>query len=1200
MLDAVVDLSQQVHDLPDALLSRLQKQPSLAQKVVEEAAGIPQWDVWKTIQNECRSFDANLIQLILVGGSVPDASLGHVALFRQIVWKAVINVDPDSENRGFYKAFNVAGGKQQLFEMWIPERIRDLKNADLAGQIDWKKIPWLFANGRLTDTKPNLPKEFKAWRASWLNPIGRFLEALIEQLDKQKPVATVIMPFKGADALMIKTLVQRLDEGLSANKFTAKHVLINTEEADMPIVEDDLSIDLTVCRIPSNLLCLGLVTCLGCAQSRSYLLPSAVKDAKVSLKEQEYLYLRECLHPLYEQCELENVDEDLSEEEMDEVLRHHQEAFLSGQQISLLSLRYDHDARRTLVDSLRSDIQKQLERQAVSTATPTVIELLHKPGTGGSTIARRILWELHRTYPCAIVREGVAGRILSSDEEERCFSDISIRISTIEEITSAAPLILIDGESGFFRRQGSSRRIAEMLMSRGKKKAVILHCLRGNDFSKTASPLSGKVDVKLSPEDRKKFEQKYSHLLSNTVKGLSRTFHFPLWAFLEEFKPRLEKIVSSSIETFSESDRQIIRFVALMQRFAGRSVPPALVYILFLRRGNESHGPPGWQQNSLYGLRSPTYDEIYRMLSESIKSLLVQNKREAGFSYDLHHVLVADTVLRRLLGGKDGGNTLTLLPRYIKELLDLLERELVEPDYVDLFEDLFLHNKDGDSSLKFSVLVETLKRTVSDYDEVGALLSRAASFFRMYRFYSHLSRFYIYSLNYDPPQYGKALETIAKGFEVCKTGGERMQLWDARGLVHRFQLQRAIRSGEIDSVGRLEEMASLALKAYGNAVTSPPSWPNPFVGMVQVYMHCIDWMLKNKCNGEAAFLLQYLTTSSPPCFKGCLSQCFYLIQIVQRITATQSLMDTEHTVSLINECKAKLCFMESAGSTRRKNVSASTSLASSESIVKQCQELMSRQRGLQSGRSEISNEKEWKRCHIQLIMNHPDFKLEKLPAAQLRFLIKLLLELVDQHKEVYFIPMLFKVGSHLKSDSANNFITLDRCIHLASIWQQHKRDSYDPDPFTWFHLYMFYFLKILDDDALNFGTKYFEAVNKCRDLSQNNTNRLKPYFYLGKGTGLSALVYRRALKLPSDESQLEGFWQKESRGQLKELKGRIKVRSGARKKTYVFIELVQGPGVEIYAGRMGEPGRDFQTDQQVTFVLSFHFRGPTAHGVVLL
>ncbi|XP_065833771.1 uncharacterized protein [Oscarella lobularis] len=1124
-----------------------------------------------------------------------DSSLGHVALFRQIVWKAVINVDPDSENRGFYKAFNVAGGKQQLFEMWIPERVRDLKNADLAGQIDWKKIPWLFANGRLTDTKPNLPKEFKAWRASWLNPIGRFLEALIEQLDKQKPVATVIMPFKGADALMIKTLVQRLDEGLSANKFTAQHVLINTEEAEvsMPIVkDDDLSIELTVCRIPSNLLCLGLVTCLGCAQSRSYLLPSAVKDAKASLKEQEYLYLREYLYPLYERCELENVDDDLSDEQMEEVLRHHQEAFLSGQQISLLSLKNDHDARRTLVDSLRNDIQKQLERQTVSTATPTVIELVHKPGTGGSTIARRILWELHGTYPCAIVRES---QIQSNEEEEKRFNDISLRISAMEELTSAAPLILLDGESSFFRRPGSSRKIAEMLMSRGKKKAVILHCLRGNDHSKAASPLSAKVDVKLSPEDRRKFEQKYRHLLSSTIKGLSRTFHFPLWAFLEEFKPRLKQIVSSSLETFSSSDREIIRFVALMQRFAGRSVPPALVYTLFLRRDLEGQDPPGWQKNSLYGVRSPTYDDIYRMLSDNIKCLLVQNKREEGFAYDLHHVLVADTVLCRLLGGKDGGNTLTLLPRCIKELLDLIETELAEPDYVDLFEDLFLHNKDGDSNLKFSVLVDTLRRTVSDSDKVGALLSRAASFFRMYRFYSHLSRFYIYT--YDPPRFEKALETIAKGFEVCKSGGERMQLWDARGLVYRFQLQRAIRSGDIHSVGRLEEMASLALKAYGNAVTSPPSWPNPFVGKVQVYMSCIEWILKNECSGEIAFLLQYLTTSSPPCFRGCLSECFYLIEIVQRITATQSLMDAEHTVSLINECKAKLCFVESGSrSTRRKNASASTTSTSSEAIVKQWQELMARQRSLQS----ISNEKEWKRCQVTLIMHHPEIKLDKLPAAQLRFLIKLLLELVDQHKEVYFIPMLFRVGSHLKSDSANNLITLDRCIHLASIWQQQKRDSYDPDPFTWFHLYMFYFLKILDDGALEFGAKYFEAVNKCRDLSQNHINRLKPYFYLGKGAGLSALVYRRALKLPSDESQLEGFWRKESRGQLKELKGRIKVRSGARKKTYVFIELVQGPGVEIYAGRMGEPGRDFQTDQQVTFVLSFHLRGPTAHGVVLL
>ena len=1182
-LEAVMDLSQKVQELLDALLSKLYKQPEpgLVQKVVEEAKGLPRWDVWRIIQRECQSFDTDRIQLVLVAGSVPESSLRFVAPFRQVAWRAIVDIDPDSENIGLHKAFNMADGKQKLSEMWTPEQIRGLKNADLISQIDWKKITWLFANGRREDTKLNSPKEYNDWKISWLHLIGRFFQALEERLDKQKPVATVIMPFRGGeDAPMIKKIVKRLDEGLNANNFTAKHVLISTEGVD-PIEQKDVSISLTACAIPANLLSLGLITSLGCTQSRPYSLPTSVKDAKAFFNEQKYLYFREYLDPLYEGCELEDVKKDLSEDEKDSVIQQKEKAFLSGHKISLLSLKYEHDARRTLVGTLGNDIRKQLE-QATS-AKPTVIELVHRPGTGGSTIARRILWEVHEAFPCAIVREDAASQIQSNDEEEKCCSDICDRISLIEEKCAATPLILIDSESNFFRRKESSHRISGMLISRGKK-AVILHCRRGTGPSKMASSLSARVDDELSYDDKIRFRSKYKHLLPiPDSKRLTHVFHFPLCAFLEEFKPRLAQIVSSYAESFSDCDVQIIRFVAFVQKFAGHFVPPSLVYTLFFRSEREGDESSGCAP-------SPTYEDIFRMLSDDVKFFLVQKKQEDSGGYDLHHIVVADAWLRHLLCS-NGRRTLTLLPQYIKELLDLLESELAvidsDPETIRLFEDMFLHHKTEDDRQKFSDLVKTLVATASDIDDVGALLSRVASLFRN-PFYSHLSRFYIYE--YDPPQYDKALELIDKGFEACK-GEERAQLFDSQGLVHRSKLKK---TADIKSTQDLEELAIPALQAYKNAITHSPSWPNPFVGKVQVYTHCLEWILKNNCRGDVTLLLQHVASRKSPNFQNCVSECHFLIGIVERLIATKPLVNAKHTASKINSCKTKLCFLESVAFRRKETSAIAAPFTSIVRHVKQLGEKMHQRNigGIRFG------EKEIKRCQVHFIMHHPNFTLEKLLSNEIHFLMELLLELVSEHKEVHFTPVLFRLGSYyLKSNPSGSVdITLDRCIHYASVWQKQKQQSYDLDPFPWFHLYMFYFVKILDGGAMKFGTKCVEALNTCQKLSEKHMNRMKSYFYLGKGTNLSALIDKRGLKFPEDKSKLEEFWKKESRKKLRELKGRIASSPGEQK---IFIELNEGPGVKVYVGKKGVLGRDFDKGQKATFVLSFRMRGLSAHGVVL-
>nr|KAG5688045.1 hypothetical protein BaRGS_003591 [Batillaria attramentaria] len=65
---------------------------------------------------------------------------------------------------------------------------------------------------------------------------------------------------------------------------------------------------------------------------------------------------------------------------------------------------------------VKRDIQKELEdyiRDRIESCSPGMLTLYHNPGSGGSTLARRVLWTLHEFAPCVQVKQ----RTGSSTEE---------------------------------------------------------------------------------------------------------------------------------------------------------------------------------------------------------------------------------------------------------------------------------------------------------------------------------------------------------------------------------------------------------------------------------------------------------------------------------------------------------------------------------------------------------------------------------------------------------------------------------------------------------------------------------------------------------------------------------------------------------------------------------------------------------------
>jgi hypothetical protein len=137
-------------------------------------------------------------------------------------------------------------------------------------------------------------------------------------------------------------------------------------------------------------------------------------------------------------------------------------------------------------------------------------------------------------------------------------------------------------------------------------------------------------------------------------------------------------------------------------------------------------------------------------------------------------------------------------------------------------------------------------------------------------------------------------------------------------------------------------------------------------------------------------------------------------------------------------------------------------------------------------------------------------------------------------------------------------------------------------------------------------TEYKSLVAKLKEASRDNCRRNQSLHFLKKqGDGISQLISSQSLL--SDESSyktedsdvVKNFWMVESRRKLKECTGRLRVRDERNKKV-TKIELLEGD-IELYVGKYAEigiPGKDFDKDAKVYFVVSFNLIGPVANGII--
>jgi hypothetical protein len=1121
----------------------------------QEIHPTPQWDAWLKFHDRMNAFNTSQTQFVLLADVMAQADLENYKVLAAIPWKMVIDFNPSSEDNGLYKVFNSQTCLPQVLSPFTPGEISKVGYVGLPKQIDSKRTQWLFANGRKEDAEDSKPRSFPQWEQKSVKNIAMFFACCdsVDMFDNQKPIRCLLLPVSQAVLPFVEVTIKRFIENIS--RYDLSFTCIDNSCEKSSDLKEVQTIQLSSAEIKNGVVSLFNIT----EDHQKYEMPCFQSGIPVPFSQKDYVYISEYLELFYIGCERKFLHSNDEEEEQKAIEEEHRKCFLSGSLISFLNLYFNHDAKRRIEKDIEIHIQRMLDQRVLKHSG--IVQIAHPPGTGGSTIARRVLWNLHESFPCGSVRLSSQTKF---DEDSNFINELSSRISILEDRCGVPPVILIDGRRQW-RIHALSNRIVRTLNSLGKR-AVILECYRGSKPSANAEVHKVfNVDAALenNPADLREFKEKFQE----ASRSACRVFHFPLLSMMVEFREKLEEIVANTLNELDDLEKDIAAFVAFMQLYAEQSTPAILLYEAFQSRYPISKGV------------HVTYQSIKGCFSGSLLNLMVhQEKRKAEddclTQYTLQHHVIATLVFNKYLESKKES-----LYDYVYEFLECPIPNMKR--FADLYCDLFLFNKGGDRKLRFSVLIEQLRNC--NPKQAATILRKAAEKIPDPRAYGHAARFYA---KMTRPKFKEAEELIAAGIKLSESHGRVKSIHDSKGVVLCLELKHKIRCKRVQNIDELKELAEKALDAFHAARDFPLTFPFPLIGEVEVWIACVEWITRDQ-GGDAEEAVKFIINKAPPFFRTCIGDSFYLLELVDKMVLSVVTINadpdeirhrTQHLrISLMTALRPGIC-----DSGRRRNISDS---------------LLSIDLGVKLPKMSW---KESKRIRTGMLLTLYRREQQSFKSDEMIELMKLLEDMVLIEKDYSFAPHFLQL---CLEGNGPRMYNLERGWKVCRDWLEIP-DCLDPKKY--YYSMVLAFVQILNGLGLSgYFAEYKNLVQKLKDASRGHCRRNQSLHFLKKhGDGISQLISYQSLL--SDESSykaeepdvVKSFWTVDSRRKLKECTGRLRVKVEGTKKV-TKIELLEGD-IELYVGKYAEigiPGKDFDKDAKVYFVVSFNLVGPVANGI---
>ncbi|MDQ3769597.1 MAG: hypothetical protein M3370_09010, partial [Actinomycetota bacterium] len=441
------------------------------------------------------------------------------------------------------------------------------------------------------------------------------------------------------------------------------------------------------------------------------------------------------------------------------------EGFYRGETISWLELDVGADVPREITARLGETVERDLLAREIRR-----VSLMHYPGAGGTTIARRVAWDLHGRFPVLMVEQVQDALALVE------------RVRRIQSLTGNATLVVFESTLDAVIDLAYSEIRADSLP------CVFLIVERRVDEPDDAGERSFYLGP-LPPSERIAFVAAFGDQVPDRRPNLTRLadstdrvivpFLFGLTTYEQEYRG-LASYVERSLAVISESEREALKLIALAHHYAGLPLPAALL-------AGALEVPDGKEV------------ELRARVGLELMTLLI----EAGpYSWRTMHDLIARESLAQLLAprnqgaGRGADDWKVALSTLAAELIRQAAWEygsLIPAEVRSILDQLFIvrNNKavfTGERQLFSELLTDVPAMT----GRIEVMRTLAQSFPEEPHFWAHLGR--VLSVAKD---HAAALEAIDRALNIDP---EDDVLHHMKGMILRYKLRSVI-----DNQERLDE-----------------------------------------------------------------------------------------------------------------------------------------------------------------------------------------------------------------------------------------------------------------------------------------------------------------------------------------------------------------------------------------------------------
>lgn len=564
---------------------------------------------WSSFYHKCKMFKKDEISLILLIGDTSKATPESLLNISLPKWDIVFDFDYKSKKNGF---FNKCFSKEDV-------QPTEYKIEDIVTNISpYNQMPYYFYLKNFEGSGLFEAPKYSDWLKKYNKKLSESISSFARTFNSNSCQTIVII--LNDDVQYNRRVCEEINSSFSNCTFVFASTHENNE-----VLADEME-DGYYFRLSIQEVCDGFEQCksnftsLVPANSHSIRVPylkDTTSDTSGILSKQFFNNLEE----YFEVIHLGLPNNEDSQEKL---------SFLRGEEsISWYGLSNKHEF---VIPDRQKKHMRTLDKYLQS-HTNGLFYISHQPGYGGTTIARRLAWDIRNDYPTMFLKKFNENRVVELVKQLHDLTKFKIVIFV--EIPLIASL---DDVNKVFSKLKDSRPVVFVCVKRHNDKDRFKNNITIDNWGDYSSLLSMEYLNVLKQQNTletiiKQKEISFKQIVDSVDGDAKIPFYFALQTFEENFNGIQSYITKFVKEINSEEQRRILVFLSISHKYWGGGLPTSFFQkFLCLPRGEKLH------------LRN-----YFTSNSSIIDSLLTRT--EQGEWKIKHHLIAQELLIQLLAGG---------------------------------------------------------------------------------------------------------------------------------------------------------------------------------------------------------------------------------------------------------------------------------------------------------------------------------------------------------------------------------------------------------------------------------------------------------------------------------------------------------------------------------------------------------------------